>query len=128
MVLGKFLADVGEAEVGQFPHQVHGHLTRFGNTLALLIAPQCHFVHGVEFADLGNDQAGGGQGVALYLKHIVEGSLDIFQIQGHIVQIPICHDLFHGAFNLTDIVGDVDGNVVAHIIGKVQTQVHGLVL
>ena len=85
MIPGEFLADVRQRKIGQLPDQIHGHLPGFGGALVLLGAPEHHLVHVVELADLGDDQAGGGQGVALGLEHIVNGPGHVGQIQGHIV-------------------------------------------
>ena len=127
MVLAEFLADVRQAQIGQLPDQIHGDLTGLSDALGLLAAAQGHLVHGVELAHLRNDQAGGGQGVAFGLEHIVNGPGNVLQIQGHVVQIPVGQDLLDGAFDLTDIVGDIDGDVVAYIIVQIQTQMLGLV-
>ena len=85
MIPGEFLADVRQRKIGQLPDQIHGHLPGFGGALVLLGAPEHYLVHVVELADLGDDQAGGGQGVALGLEHIVNGPGHVGQIQGHIV-------------------------------------------
>ena len=127
MVLGEFLADIGQAQVGELADQVHGDLPGLGDALALLGAPEHRLVHGVELADLGDDQAGGGQGVALGLEHIVNGPGNIGQVQWHIVQVPVGHDFLHGALDLPDVVGDIDGDVVAHIVVQVQSKALGLV-
>ena len=85
MVPGEFLADIGQGQIGQLPDQVHGHLPGFGGALILQSAPKDGFIHAVELADLGDDQAGGGQGIAFGLEHVVNGPGDIGQIQRHIV-------------------------------------------
>jgi len=85
MIPGKLLADVGEAEVGELADEVHGYLPGFGYTLALLGAAKYHLVYIVELADLTDDQAGGGQGIAFGLEHIADDLGDIVQGQGHIV-------------------------------------------
>ena len=36
MILGKFIANVGQAEIGQFADQIHGHLACLGNTAVAL--------------------------------------------------------------------------------------------
>ena len=128
VILTEFLADIRQAQVGQLTHQVHGDLPGFGDALALLAAAKHHLVHRVELADLADDQAGGGQGVALALEHIVNGPGNVGQVQGHLIQVPVCQDLLHGAFDLTDIVGHINGDVVAHIVIQIQTQLLGLVL
>ena len=69
MVPGEFLADVGKRKVGQLADQVHGNLPGFCGALILLGAPQNNLVDGVELADLADDQAGGGEGIALGLEH-----------------------------------------------------------
>ena len=58
VILGKFLTDVGQGKIGQLPNQIHGHLPGFTNALGLLGAPKLLFLHGIELADLRDDQAG----------------------------------------------------------------------
>ena len=89
MVTGEFLADVGQTQIGQLPDQIHGHLPGFGGAFVFLGASQNHLVHVVELADLADDEAGGGQGVAFALEHIVDGPGDVGQVQGHVVQVPV---------------------------------------
>ena len=43
MVTVEFLADIGQAQVGQFPYQIHGHLPCFGDSLGLLGTTQNNF-------------------------------------------------------------------------------------
>ena len=111
MVPAEFLADVRQAQVGELADQVHGHLPGFGGTLVFLGAPEDGFVHVVELADLGDDEARGGQGVALALEHIVNGPGDVGKIQRHIVQVPVGKDFLHRALNLPDVTGDIHGEV-----------------
>ena len=127
VILGKFVADIRKAEVRQLADQIHGHLTGFRNTAVTLGTPQDGFVHGVEFADLTDDQTGCGKGIAFALEHIVNGPGNVGQVQRHIVQIPVGQNFLDRAFNLTDIVGHIDGNVIADIVAEVQTQLPCLV-
>ena len=127
MVPGKFLADVGQTQIGQLPDQIHGHLPGLGGVLVFLGAPDDGLVDGVELADLADDETGGGHGVALALEHIVDGPGDVGQIQLHARQIVVGHDLLDGALDLPDVVGDVDGDVVAHVVIELQIQAPGLV-
>ena len=121
VVPGEFLADVGQAQVGELADQVHGYLSGFGGTLVFLGAPKHCLVHAVELADLTDDQVGSGKGVALGLEYIVNGPGNVGQVQGHVVQIPVSQDLFHRSFDLPDIVGHIDGDVVAYIVAQAQT-------
>ena len=109
-------SNVGQAQVGHLADHIHGHLPGLGHTLVFLGAPEDHLVHAVELADLGNDQAGGGQGIALGLEHIVNGPGNVGQGQLHAGQVVVGHDLFDRTFDLTDIICNIDGNVVAHIV------------
>ena len=127
MIPAEFLADVGKAQIGELADQVHGHLPGFGGALVLLGAPEDGFVHVVELADLGDNEARGGQGVALALEHIVNGPGDVGKIQGHIVQVPVGKDFLHRTLNLPDVAGDIHGDVVAHVVGQLQTQLFCLV-
>ena len=127
VIPGKFLADVRQTQVGELADQIHGDLPGLGGTLVFLGTPQNDLVDGIELAHLADDQAGGGQGVALALEHIVNRPGDIRKIQRHVIQVPVGQNFLDRTLNLPDVVGDVDGNVVAHVIGKVQSQIFGLV-
>ena len=117
MILAKLLTNVRGAEIGQLADQVDGNLTGFVDTLGLLRTSQNGLVHGVELTNLADDQTRCGQRVAFILEHIVNGTAHIGQIQGHIVQISIGHDLLDRAFNLTYIVGHIHCDIVTNIIG-----------
>ena len=120
VVLTQLFTDIRGGEVGQLSDQVDSHLTGFCSSLVLQCATEHRLVYGIELAVLIDDQACGGQCVALALKHIIDGPGDIGKIQGHIIQIPVCHDFLYSTFILPDIVGDVDGNIVAHIVAQLQ--------
>ena len=123
----EFLADVGQAQVGQVPDEIHGDLPGLGDVLFLQGAPEHGFVDGIEFAHLTDDQAGGGQGVALRLEGILDHPGHIGQVQRHVVQVPVGQQLFHDAFNLAHVVGDVHRNVVAHIVPQLNAKAPGFV-
>ena len=80
MIPGKFLADVRQAQVGELADEVHGNLPGFGGAFVFLGASQNHLVHVVELADLADDEAGGGQGVAFALEHVIDGPGDVGQV------------------------------------------------
>ena len=122
VILIQLLANVRGGQIGQLADQVDGNLPSLGSTLIFQRTAQDRLINGVELADLADNQAGGGQGVALALEHIVNGPGDVGQIQGHIVQIPVGHDLFYRSFNGANIVGDIDGNIVADLVIQIQTQ------
>ena len=65
VVLAEFLADVRQTQVGQLADQIHGNLPGLCDALGFLGAAKHRFFHGVELAHLTDNEAGGGQGVAL---------------------------------------------------------------
>ena len=75
---------------------------------------------------MADDEAGGGQGISFGLEHIADDLGDALQLHGHIVQVPVSHDLLDGAFNLPDIVGHIDGDVVADVVIELQIQAPAL--
>ena len=112
MVTAEFLSNIRQAEVGQLPHQIHGDLPCLRSSLAFIGTPQYDFVNIVEPADLADDQTRCRQCTAFGFKHIGNGTGNVVQIHRHFMQIPVSHDLFDGAFNLTNIIGDVIGDVM----------------
>ena len=119
VILAEFLANVGQRKVGQLSDQILGHLPGFGRSLIFQSTAQGGLVDRVELADLADDQTGGGQGVALYLEHFVNGPGNIGQVQRHVVEVPVSHDFLDRSFNLPHIVGHINGNIVANIVRQV---------
>ena len=117
MILAQLLTDGGGGKVGQLPDEIHCHMSCLYGGLVLLGATDHGVVHAVELADLADDKAGGGKGVAFCLEHILNGAGHIGKIQRHLIDVPIGHNFLDGAFDLPDVVGHIDGNVVAHIVG-----------
>ena len=76
MISGEFLTDIREAEIGQLSNQIDSDLTGFVCTFVFQCATEYRLVNGIELADLADDQAGRGKGIALALEHIGDGPGD----------------------------------------------------
>lgn len=121
VILTKFLTDIRCGEIGQLADQIDRYLSCFCSAFILQCAPEYRFFNGIEFTYLVDDQTGGGKGIAFIFKHIVDGAGNVGKIQGHIIQIPVSHDLFHCAFDLPDVVGYIYGNVITDFVTEVQS-------
>ena len=67
----EFLADVGKAQIGQVPNQVHGNLPCLSDVFLLQGAAKNGLVDGVELAHLADDEAGGWQGVSFGFEGVL---------------------------------------------------------
>ena len=123
----KFLADLAQRQVGQAADEVHGHLTGGGGFLEPLLAAQHPLFNIIVFADLGNDEIGGGHELIVALEHVAHGAGGVLLVDVGAQQLAVGEDLFHRALDLTDVGRHILCNVGADGIGQGGAQLGGLV-
>jgi len=128
VVAAEFPADIRQAQVCELADEVHRDLPRLGGVLVLERAAQNLLLDGVEAADLGDDEAGRRQAVGFAAVHVLDRAGDVRHVERHPAEIAIGEDFFDGALNLPHVRRDIFRNIVADIVGQLESETHGLVL
>ena len=74
--VAEFPADVGQGHVADFPDEIHGHLPASNGISVPLLASNGFLVDAVIFADLPDDDVGGGDIFFFLPEHVPDGPVD----------------------------------------------------
>ena len=128
MVALEFLTDGFHAHAGHFPDDIHGHLPGRADVGVALFAPDIrrHYIVGARH--LVEDLLDGHRDGLAVVQGILDGGGGHPDAGGDAFQHIVGVELFHGAFQLTDVLLQMIGDVFRHVIGQVQVQQFRLAL
>ena len=122
MVPVEFLPDGLHAHAGDFPDDVHGHLAGGAHVGAALFAPDVGGQQVVGAGHLVDDFFNGdGDGLGI-VQRVLDGGGGHADAGGDALQHIVGVELFHRALQLADVLLQMVGDVVRHIVGHVQLE------
>ena len=128
MVALELLPDGLHAHAGHFADDVHGHLPRGADVGVALFAADVRGHHIVGAGHFVEDLLNGHRDGLAVVEGILDGGGRHADAGGDALQHVIGVELFHRAFQLADVLFQMIGDVLRHVVGQVQVQQFRLAL
>ena len=122
MIPLELLTDGLHAHAGHFPDDIHGHLPGRAHIGVALLAPDIRRHHIVGPRHLVEDLLNGHRDGLAVVQRILDGGRRHTDAGGNALQHVIGVQLLHRAFQLPDILLQMIGNILRHVVGQVQVE------